>query len=562
MSRRGFDSVKFAHVRPILVIIGLVFLAFIIVYRKWTIESWSYPIFYGSDNLFGLFFTRAYSQLDLLPYLAKKVSYLNAPTGAVFDDIPLNEDLIFGITAIAQRVFGFFVGTNLVLLGTLILNAVSFYFLLTYFKIRESVAVLGALSFGLSHYFFLRGFEHLILTTAWHLPPMLLVSYWFFDEATVWSRNKKKFALFFCALSGLLFIYYTFMFLQLIGIGLVIHLVQRRWSLARWGLLMIVVCLMGHVLSQLHTVIYQIQAGANSPLLPRTLVDLELYSLKIADLFLPYKHIVPQIAGWASRHYYSLPFLIRTEPGYSYLGIIGGLSFVFVLIFPIITYLKWVKSELSALLVFVYWILIYSLSGGINFLIGVVSGVYVFRCTNRYSIFLLMISLLFSLKFFQSMLRPRWIALLLVILFFDLTGRVKGSDYQEVKSLVDSDRSFVAEIKNSLRPGSKIMQLPVADFPESVRIFEMGDYEHFRPALYSRDLSWTYGSVRGRGENDWQRELEKESPIEQLKTLKAKGFSGLYLNKKGLSDKGQKYLDALGPALVSPYGDLLFFRVN
>lgn len=178
-------------VKSLLFLVTVVTLGFVIVYRRWLPEAWLYPIDYKADHLFVHFFTNLYAQTELIPYFSKNVAFMNAPLGANFDDLPGNEDLVYWVIGLAERVFGQFRGQNIALWATLIGNAISFYLFLLYFGIRNCLATAGGTAIGLSHFFLLRGIEHIILTAAWHVPPMLIIVYWFFQADTVWTQRKN-----------------------------------------------------------------------------------------------------------------------------------------------------------------------------------------------------------------------------------------------------------------------------------------------------------------------------------------------------------------------------------
>jgi hypothetical protein len=62
----------------------------------------------------------------------------------------------------------------------------------------------------------------------------------------------------------------------------------------------------------------------------------------------------------------------------------------------------------------------------------------------------------------------------------------------------------------------------------------MGDYDHFLPALASpRDLSWSYGAMRGTAYADWQLALPISDTPRLLDDLTAAGFCAVEVNRAG-----------------------------
>ena len=113
-----------------------------------------------------------------------------------------------------------------------------------------------------------------------------------------------------------------------------------------------------------------------------------------------------------------------------------------------------------------------------------------------------------------------------------------------------------------------IFQLPYVPFPENGPTHRMLDYDHFRPYFHSRTLHWSYGAMRGRETDRWQRLVAALPPVEMVDRLRRAGFSGVYLDRFGYEDDDARQLEAvlrvyLGTApIVSADGRLCFFRIS
>src|SRR5262249_40884547 len=106
-----------------------------------------------------------------------------------------------------------------------------------------------------------------------------------------------------------------------------------------------------------------------------------------------------------------------------------------------------------------------------------------------------------------------------------------------------------------------------ATFPERGAIHEMPDYDHLRGFLHARTLRWSYGNQRGRVGDLWQRTLAGKPPEEMVQTLACAGFSGLYLNRCGLTDRAARLEAELtrlleAAPLVSDDGTLSFYLLT
>jgi phosphoglycerol transferase len=68
----------------------------------------------------------------------------------------------------------------------------------------------------------------------------------------------------------------------------------------------------------------------------------------------------------------------------------------------------------------------------------------------------------------------------------------------------------------------------------------MGHYDHLRVSLHSKNLRWSFGAMKGREADLWQRQLQ-ERPLDFLiKTLVMHGFAGIYLDRNGYASDGRQ----------------------
>jgi phosphoglycerol transferase len=112
-----------------------------------------------------------------------------------------------------------------------------------------------------------------------------------------------------------------------------------------------------------------------------------------------------------------------------------------------------------------------------------------------------------------------------------------------------------------------IFQLPYVAFPESPPVYNMTDYNHFRGYLHSEKLRWSYGAIRGRLTDQWQKEVTQKGTIDMVDNLSVAGFSGVYVNTDGYADFGRDITSNLSRILttkpiVSDDGKLFFFDMS
>ena len=146
---------------------------------------------------------------------------------------------------------------------------------------------------------------------------------------------------------------------------------------------------------------------------------------------------------------------------------------------------------------------------------------------------------------------------------------------------VKADREFAEKMEAALPEGAMIFQLPVMEFPESP-IPGVPPYDHFRPYLYSRNLRYSFGSMKGRDRENWQPAVQRlllqgatlnqesqriqfnianvSKAVDELKKL---GFSAIYINRNGFPDRAKGLEEAvldLGystPPIRNATGDLV-----
>jgi len=215
----------------------------------------------------------------------------------------------------------------------------------------------------------------------------------------------------------------------------------------------------------------------------------------------------------------------------------------------------------------ILWILLYADVGGINGIIGTL-GFELFRTATRYSIFILCLSLMFAVRRL-SLLKCRnefltYVAAILctgIALWDQTPPLVSAQDLEETARAVASDRDFTQKMEQRLPSGAMVFQLPIMDFPESPSP-TVGPYDHFRPYLYSNHLRFSFGSDKGRPREEWQHDLAELSAGDAVRRIESYGFSALYVNRNGFSDKGEALIQALKDMgrvdmIESAQGDLI-----
>jgi phosphoglycerol transferase len=98
---------------------------------------------------------------------------------------------------------------------------------------------------------------------------------------------------------------------------------------------------------------------------------------------------------------------------------------------------------------------------------------------------------------------------------------------------VKSDMNFIHAIEAAVPPGAMIYQLPYHPFPEYGFTNRMLDYDPLRGYVYSSRLRWSYGAMKGRPADEWQKQVAS-LPVEQMVvTVAQAGFQGISIDREG-----------------------------
>lgn len=216
-------------------------------------------------------------------------------------------------------------------------------------------------------------------------------------------------------------------------------------------------------------------------------------------------------------------------------------------------------------------LLAFALVGGVNYLLGSF-GFVLLRATNRFSIVLAAIALLFLAKKLSLItLTPLRFACVAGVVAIGVWDQLPAWPHWEESRRADGARDFLADkkifaqLEAELSAEAMVFQLPVKAFPETHVVHEMGDYEHFRPYLHTDSLRFSYGTIRGRGDADWQAEVAGFPATEMIAALESYGFSAVLINRRAYTDNAtelESSLIAAGLPIVLNDGSFIAFKLQ
>jgi phosphoglycerol transferase len=445
-----------------------------------------------------------------------------------------------------------FAAANLALCFASVSAALAFYGCARWLRARWEWAFAAALLFAFTFQTFHRGLPHLFFVFSWTVPLGLLAA------ALVASSRRMTFpgwGAAFCLLTALVIgvgnPYVLYLFLQLVGWAVIAQwLGARRRDNLVVGLTTIALALLGFLVVESHIWLFAPDTAANSPLV-RNYGGTEFYALKPLELFLP-----PSGHRWEAFSFFGHRYLRWSawrggEAFFPYLGLVGIAGFIWLAVAALQALLR--RERLPSPALPAGWILAFSSMGGLTNIVAFFTGLLVFRATNRFSVFLSAIVLMFI----ASRMTRWWAnrspvlsiaaaALVAIVGLVDQLPPPPGLEKQQrIARRVAADRELARILEENLKPNAMVFQLPVMMFPEAPPAFQLGDYEHFRPYLVSRSLRFSYGMLRGRSRGRWQRDAETLPTADFVRKIERYGFSALYFNRRGFADGGQKLLREL-----------------
>lgn len=534
-------------------------------------SAWNVPLGYGGDAWFAYGMIKAYMEGDIFPILFKFIPTLNAPFVANWNDYPITEDFLFAGIGWLGKLIGLWAAINFMLLLAHLLAGLSFWYVCRELKYKPIYAFAGAIVYAYSHYLMARGLGHVVLSYYWHIPLLLLVISWAYSKEIILFKSRKyTIAIVVSVLCGLQNPYYTGMFLQFLGFGALLHLVRKQYTKSAFPLILMAIVTSSFLLVNADTLIYSLVNGSNASAGGRNLASLEVYGMKIPELFLtPGNHPISSFVAFSEHRYYA-PAFVKGEFWSSYLGFSSLMGLILLIGISMYRLLQGKLNRVPMHFWFVAWILLYSVIGGFNLLVGAFGFEY-FRATNRYSIFILTISLLFLIRFLSKHSPSKWVIPIAILIVFVGLAEELNARYHYVfppinpiAVVVNTDKNFAQTVEREM-PNSMVFQLPVAGFPEVGPINQMGDYEHFRPFIFTQTLHYSYGSNKGRSDNQWQAQVAILPPSDMAKKLESYGFGVIMINKKGYTDFGKSLiagLAAAGKSIIADSPDLIAFRLQ
>ncbi len=566
----------------------------------WVMELWkadlAVPFSYEGDALvFGMIVK---GTIENRSYLHNPS--LGMPGGMDMYDFPYPDGFnIFLIKLLSLFVSDYATVLNLFFLLTFPLTALTSICVFRRLGFSYFSAVVWSLIYTFIPFHFFRGQTHLFLTTYYFIPLVIMVALWVCSGKllpasggsnkpasglNLW-RSRFVLSIILCLLASSVgqgyHQFFACFFLLIAGLTTVFSQRNLRHLLASWILIGVTVA--GSLINLAPALIYIYTHGRNSLAAKRGAQEAEIYGLKIAQLLLPISgHRISWLANLKEKYNSSL---LNNENDVATLGVIGTIGF-----FILLGWLFYKRDEsfskdyhrshdlLNHLSLLNVSGVLLATVGGFSSLFALLISPQI-RSYNRISIFLGFFCILAVASLLEDFSRCRLrstmqriffqalLGLTLVIAILDQTNEHFVPDYVRLRADFRNDSAFVGRIESLMPAHGTIFQLPYVPFPENPPIHKMTDYDHFRGYLHSKNLRWSYGAIKGRAGDDWQRAVSAAPVSDFVEALTFAGFSGIYLNRDAYPDNGvdveAKLFSTLGASLlVSDDGRLIFFNLT
>lgn len=504
---------------------------------------------------------------------------LGAPWEAALVDFPHAD----GLHLLVIKLLGYVLrnaaqATNVFFILTFPLTTLTTLYVLRRFGISPVLAIAGSLLFTFHPFHLLRSVGHLFLASYFIIPLSVMIILWVFlgqlslfpmthsppaEEAS--RRRKMLGSILICILqssAGVYFAFFACFMLTVAGIAAAVR-AKLYYPLVTAAAL-IAITTAGVFVNLAPNIRYVWQHGKNYAVGNRGWAEAELYGLKMANLLMPVRgHRIGALARLQQK--YAVNGVLPTEGQLASLGAFCSVGFLYLcgrLLLKRRTAGE--PSLLDALSVLNMSSLLLATIGGGGVLFNMLVTAKI-RCYNRISIYIAFLSLLAACILLQRLIawherrgRPHWQLTLLMIaittvgILDQLPARYSAHafNFPAVVKRWNHDAQFFRMVEQSVPDLSMIAQYPYMPYPESPPIHQMHDYEHLRGYMHSNRLRWSYGIIRGRSSDVWMKQVLALEPREQLRTLAATGFNGIYIDRRGYEDHGKSFEDVLRQELL------------
>ncbi len=551
-------------------------------------ERWEVPIVYHGDAFHHLLIAKS-----LIAHgWWWNVPELSAPYGLEMVVFPVGGNLDYLIMTILARVIPTPGGlVNVFWIFSVALAAVTACWSLKRLKISTPIAFVVSVAYACLPHVFYRNVMHLMLVT-YLVPPvaawtvLLITGGW-----RSLSRLERGVFLAFCALLGFNYVYTAFFGCVCLGTAGIAALLSRQRDSTRQVAVSLALLVAAAGLNMAPTWM----AWKRDPDTERFMSSFkaayaaDVYGLKLRQLVTPVPDHKIGALRWIQEEIDGAHFPMETENSFSRIGLFGAIGLCWLIAFavfrsgiaaPEIEH----SREFSALSTLTLALLLVSTVGGIGSLFNVFVSPDI-RCYNRSSVFIAF----YSLAAFAMLLNRRRIfqrirdgiplartslpplALLGALLVFcvfdqDMSSEIHRRRVRDI-ARYDLQKDFVKRVESHLSRGSRVYQIPFAEYPITDRVERISVNVHLAAYLLSQNgTEWSWPAISSEA-RAWNRSLDPLRTVDFVGKLRESGFAGLWVDRHGFDSQTLSELESglqwvLGDPVETAKDRYAFYLVN
>jgi phosphoglycerol transferase len=520
---------------------------------------------------------------------------IGAPGALDMRDFPMPENLHFLLVWLLGALsHDYAAALNLFYVLNFPLAAWAALFALRRLGVSATVATVVGVLYAFLPYHFLRGQGHLWLGGYYAVPLMALVLAWLWrGEPIFWKGDdpdrprppgRPALAAAICIAMPATGPYYAFFGACLASAGAIIVLLRRRSAPRLLDAATVLALIAGSLATQVAPTIAHVARHGRSPEVARRRPhESEQYGLKLYQLLLPAPgHRSPILRKFTTHkdlgpHDYDRMQVQESETGA--LGLIGAVGLVALLLAAFVARRgRGTEGLLGALSEVNLATILLATVGGFGTVFAALVSPQI-RAYNRASVFVAFFSLA-AVALGLEAARRRWattprsraaglglLGALLAFGLWDQSPAVMVPDYGREARAFAIDARFAHQVEAALGDRPMVFQLPHVPFPETRPVGLMRDYDHLWGYFHTTRARWSYGAMRGREAESWQRRVAALPPVAMVAALRAAGFGGLTLDRHGFSEAEAARIEAElrrltgSEPMVGPGGRVVFFRI-
>lgn len=529
-------------ITPYLLLVLLLSIFFSFTYRAYQYDYTKYPLVYSHDGIESLKLIRHIVEYNNHWVVNNELGY---PFGSnLYVDFPTADQFsIQLIKVLSIFTKNHFLIYSLFIFSSYLLCSLSSFWVLRKLKIKTHWAILASLTFSFLPYHQIRTtVGHIFLTQYFTIPLVVYLCFQLLqNKLNLSSRKSLVQTIIFLVLIGSSgTAYYAFFAIILFLLsGLVKFLFDKNTKALGQAVILSLTAAVIVFINLLPSFQYQLQEGKNFALI-RDPQRVEEFSLRINRMLVPLPNGKAKFFQNILEPYYNN---VQHEQ-YQWIGLVSALGLMLLFIEVIRRKRRDLVYKVATVNLLT---IIFASVGGIAFPFSFFVSP-VIRSYGRVSIFMSFMSLWafffvlqkFIMKIEKSQRRHLTLALAILIIFVGLFEQISSFDphthFWKIKSAFDTDQEFIQRIENTLPANSKVLELPIIEYPEAKGQCELDSYDLLMPYLHSDKLSWSFGQVRGRGGEYWFSWLNQLSARQISQAAALAGFDAIYLDGRACID--------------------------